>query len=346
MIYDLFMSGVASLTDYVALHVLTCLVPAFLMAGGMVTFINREAVIIHLGNQANLFKSFSLSTIGGAVLAACSCTAIPVASGLFYSGAGIGVVFILLWAIPAVNILALVYTGSILGIAMVTTRVIAVILMAFIIGAVMHAVFRGRDGNDTKHSSQDKKSLIGLHELIVLVLLLLSLLFPNFLFQNGTYGQKTFVWVIIMIMTGLYAQFKIPGEKLNQALRESWWFVRMIFPYLLLGVFLVGIIGDVLPENWVVNWVGDNSLTSVFLASLAGALTYFATLTEAPFVDTFMSMGMAKGPALTILLTGPALSLPNWMAIAKVFGWKQSIVYVVVVVLLGTFSGWIYGNFG
>lgn len=344
MIYDLLMAGMASLVDYVALHVLTCLIPAFLMAGGMVTFINREAVIVHLGSQANLFKSFSLSAIGGSILAACSCTAIPVASGLFFSGAGIGVAFILLWAIPAVNVLALVYTGSILGLTMVAARVIAVLVMAFVIGSVMHFIFHSRDENTSPHSSQKNTSLIGLHEFVVLALLLLSLLLPNFLVQDGSYGQKTAVWAVVMVILGIYAWFKIPNDKLKQALRESWWFVRMIFPLLLLGVFLVGIIGDILPENWVTKWVGDNSLVSVFLASFAGSLTYFATLTEAPFVDTFMTMGMAKGPALTLLLTGPALSLPNWMAIAKVFGWKQSIVYVLVVILLGSTAGWIYGN--
>jgi len=346
MIYNLLIAGVVSLVDYVALHVLTCLVPAFLMAGGMVTFINREAVIIHLGGQANLFKSFSLSAVGGAILAACSCTAIPVASGLFFSGAGIGVAFILLWAIPAVNVLALVYTGSILGTEMVIARVVAVLLMAYIIGSTMHYVFHRLDKNNSPSSSQDKTPLIGLHEFIVLTLLLLSLLLPNFLVQHGSYAQKTAIWFVVTAISGFYAWFKIPAEKLKQALRESWWFVRMIFPLLLLGVFLVGIIGDVLPEDWVITWVGDNSMTSVLLASAAGALTYFATLTEAPFVDTFMSMGMAKGPALTILLTGPALSLPNWMAIARVFGWKQSLIYVLVVILLGSTAGWIYGHLG
>ena len=345
MMYEFILAGFASLVDYIALHVLTCLIPAFLIAGGMVAFINREAVILHLGHQANLFKAFTFSAIGGSILAACSCTAIPVASGLFYSGAGIGVAFILLWSIPAVNVLAVFYTGSILGISMVIARIVSVVFMAYIIGFLMHIIFhRKRKDLTPSQPSTEKHSIIGFHEIIVLLLLLFSLIAPNLLLQNGTYGEKSILWGVITLITWFYAARNIAIDKLKQALKETWWFVRIIFPLLLLGVFLVGIIGDILPENWVSDWVGNNNLSSVFLASVTGALTYFATLTEAPFIDTFMSLGMAKGPALTLLLTGPALSLPNWLAIAKVFGWKQSVIYVIIVILLGTITGWIYGN--
>jgi len=78
---------------------------------------------------------------------------------------------------------------------------------------------------------------------------------------------------------------------------------------------------------------------------MIGAVSYFATMTEAPFVDTLMKLGMGKGPALALLLTGPGLSLPNWIAIARVFGLKKSVVYVITIVILGTFVGWFFGNF-
>ncbi|MEW6162554.1 MAG: permease [Nitrospirota bacterium] len=115
MIKDLFIAGLLALKDYIATHVLTCLVPAFLLAGAMVTFINREAILIYLGEKASKIKSFPLAGISSFLLAACSCTVIPVSSGLYCSGAGIGVAFIVLWVAPAANILALIYTGSIIG---------------------------------------------------------------------------------------------------------------------------------------------------------------------------------------------------------------------------------------
>jgi uncharacterized membrane protein YraQ (UPF0718 family) len=126
---------------------------------------------------------------------------------------------------------------------------------------------------------------------------------------------------------------------------ETWWFVRLIFPLLLVGVFVVGVIGKLLPEEWVRTALGGSSVSASFLATILGSVSYFATMTEAPFVDTLMKLGMGPGPALALLLTGPGLSLPNWLAIARVFGVKKAIVYVVTIIILGTLVGWFAGNF-
>ncbi|CUS85388.1 Predicted permease, partial [Candidatus Kryptonium thompsonii] len=105
------------------------------------------------------------------------------------------------------------------------------------------------------------------------------------------------------------------------------------------------VIGSLIPKIWVERWLGGNSLSSSFFATMLGAVSYFATLTEAPFVDTLMKMGMGKGPALALLLTGPGISLPNWIVVARVFGIKKALVYVPLIILLGTFTGWFFGNF-
>ncbi len=107
---NLVWAGVDALKDYIALHVLTCLVPAFLLAGAMVTFISRKTILHYLGTQARKTTAFPLAAGSSFFVAACSCTVIPVASGLYYGGAGIGPAFILLWVAPAANILALIYT--------------------------------------------------------------------------------------------------------------------------------------------------------------------------------------------------------------------------------------------
>ncbi|MGQ9618074.1 MAG: permease [Candidatus Aminicenantia bacterium] len=143
----------------------------------------------------------------------------------------------------------------------------------------------------------------------------------------------------------IYALKLIPKEKIYDWLRETWFFVKIIFPLLLLGVFVVGIIGKLLPENFVRSWLGGNGIPSSFFATMIGAISYFATMTEAPFVDTLLKLGMGKGPALALLLTGPGLSLPNWLAIARVFGAKKALVYVPTIVILGTLVGWFFGNF-
>ena len=143
----------------------------------------------------------------------------------------------------------------------------------------------------------------------------------------------------------IYVWKVISPDRTKDWMRETWWFVKTIFPLLLGGVFLVGVIGRLLPEEWIRNWLGGNGLLASFLATMIGSISYFATMTEAPFVDTLMKLGMGKGPALALLLTGPGLSLPNWLAIARVFGVKKAFVYVPSIVVLGTLMGWVFGNF-
>lgn len=344
MIERVVIAGLLALKDYIATHVLTCLIPAFLLAGGMVTFIDREGILDHLGGSANKLKSFSLASVGGVVLAACSCTAIPVAGGLYFSGAGIGVAFILLWTIPAINILALIYTGTLLGTEMMLSRVVAVLLLAFAVGWVMTVCFRKEpEKTAAPKPDREKSTLIsGLH-LTLLLLILASLLLPNYLVREGTYLQKVLVWGAATTVTFAFALFILPMQKISDWLRESWWFVRVIFPLLFAGVFLVGVVGEAIPEDWIKGLVGGNHLGDTAIATMIGAITYFATLTEAPFVDTMMGLGMAKGPALALLLAGPGLSLPNWLVTAKVFGIRPALVYVPTIVILSALAGWLFG---
>jgi len=346
MIGDLLLAGVNALKDYIATHVLTCLVPAFLLAGGIVAFISREAILDYLGEQASKWKSFPLAAGASFFVAACSCTVIPVASGLYFGGAGIGAAFIVLWVAPATNILALVYTGSILGGGMVLARIAAALSMALVVGAVMSLAFRGQSHAPSPvAASAARCPIIARERLLLLGLVLVSLLAPNYVVRTGAYGYKVLVWAALTAVMVWYALRTVPRHEIATWLRESWWFVRIIFPLLLAGVFLVGVIGKLLPEGWIRTWLGGGSLRASFLATLIGAISYFATMTEAPFVDTLMKLGMGSGPGLALLLTGPGLSLPNWLAIARVFGVRKAAVYVGTIMVLGTAVGWFFGNF-
>lgn len=347
MLADIISAGLLALNDYIATHVLTCLVPAFFLAGAMVTFIRREAVLSLLGEKVNKLRSFSLASGSSFLIAACSCTVIPVASGLYYAGAGIGAAFIVLWVAPAANVLALTYTGMILGTEMVIARIIAALLMAFAVGWVMTFAFRveAKERAASAPSLQDAGSIIEKRSIGLLVLLVLTLLAPNYLVTSGPYWQKIIVWCVMTLISGVYAWRSYSQEEIQRWLVETWWFVRLIMPLLLIGVFIVGIIGFLLPEVWIREWLGGNGIVATFLATLLGGFSYFATMTEAPFVHTLMQKGMGQGPALALLLTGPGLSLPNWLAIARVFGIKKALVYVPTLIVLGTLMGWLYGNF-
>lgn len=348
MIAELIFAGLASLREYVGAHVLTCLVPAFLLAGAIVRFVNREVIIDVLGERANKVRSFSLASFSSFFVAACSCTVIPVASGLYSGGAGIGVAFIVLWVAPASNVLSLMYTGNILGGQMVAVRVVAAALMGFIVGTVMSMAFRPRTETPATTAAtpdQPHARIVAREHLVLLVLILASLLLPNYLVQTGTYGQKVLVWGLSTLVLGIYAWRSLPVFEIKDWFREAGWFVKIILPLLLGGVFLVGVIGKLIPETWIQSHLGDNSMKACFYSTLIGSVSYFSTMTEAPFVHTLMGMGMGKGPALSLLLTGPGLSLPNWIAIARVFGLAKALVYVTTMIVLGTLAGWFFGNF-
>lgn len=135
---------------------------------------------------------------------------------------------------------------------------------------------------------------------------------------------------------------------------SSWDFTKQIMPLLAIGVLIAGFLlgsthGDtamagIIPNEWVANLVGGNSIFSNFFASIVGAFMYFATLTEVPILQGLISAGMGKGPALALLLAGPSLSLPNMLVIRDVIGTQKTMVYVILVIVMATISGLIYGS--
>ena len=343
VVIEVLFGGLNALRDYIALHVLTCLIPAFLLAGGIVTFVRREVIIGYLGAAARKLSSFGIAAGGSFFVAACSCTVIPVSSGLYHGGAGVGAAFILLWVAPAANILALVYTGQILGAEMVIARLISALLMSFAVGFVMAYAFYREERNRASTIQMSGGPLMSRKSIVLLLLLVAWLLAPNYIVTHGPYWQKVVLWAIGLGIIAVYAWKVIDRDKIKAWLKETLWFMRIIFPLLLVGVFIVGIIGALLPQEWIETWLGGAGLRQSFLATMIGAVTYFATMTEAPFVDTLMNLGMGKGPALALLLTGPGISLPNWLAIARVFGVKKALVYIPTIIVLGTLVGWVAG---
>jgi uncharacterized protein len=141
-----------------------------------------------------------------------------------------------------------------------------------------------------------------------------------------------------------------PGEG-QEWFEQSWGFAKLILPLLLVGILVAGFMlgrpghQGVIPSEWVAAAVGGNSLTANAFASVVGALMYFATLTEIPIIQALLGAGMGKGPALALLLAGPALSLPNMLVIRGILGTEKTLVYVALVVVMATISGLIFGTF-
>lgn len=166
----------------------------------------------------------------------------------------------------------------------------------------------------------------------------LALVFP---------GQPMFAFAAGVV--GLSAFTSADKGETGEWFASSWGFAKQIMPLLLIGVLFAGaLLGRVgyeglIPSGWVASAVGGNSLLANFTASFAGAFMYFATLTEVPILQGLIGNGMGKGPALALLLAGPALSLPNMLVIRSVLGTQKTVVFVSLVIVMATVSGLIFG---
>lgn len=162
------------------------------------------------------------------------------------------------------------------------------------------------------------------------------------------------VVVAIAAISSIALMDKSEDGENKEWILSSWGFAKQIMPLLAIGVVIAGFllgsthddtaIAGVIPNSWIAWAVGGNSLLSNFLASIVGAFMYFATLTEVPIIQGLLSSGMGKGPALALLLAGPSLSLPNMLVIRGIMGTQKTIVYSVIVIVLSTFAGLVFGN--
>jgi uncharacterized membrane protein YraQ (UPF0718 family) len=133
-------------------------------------------------------------------------------------------------------------------------------------------------------------------------------------------------------------------DEIRTWLHNTWDFAKLLVPLLYGGVFIVGFVSVLLPEKQVAQWVGDNSLRANFIASVIGAFWYFATLTEIPITQALMKLGMHNGPALALLLAGPALSLPSMIVIQRIMGTKKAVVFISLVIIMATITGMFFGT--
>jgi uncharacterized membrane protein YraQ (UPF0718 family) len=145
--------------------------------------------------------------------------------------------------------------------------------------------------------------------------------------------------IAVLLMTWRWFE----RDEIGEWMANTWQFTKLLVPLLYGGVFIVGFVSVLLPEKQVAQWVGDNSLRANLAASVIGAFWYFATLTEIPITQALMGLGMHKGPVLALLLAGPALSLPSIIVLFKIMGYKKTIVFTALVIVMSTIVGMIFG---
>jgi len=325
--------------SYLSAHVITCLVPALFIAGAIAAFVSQAAILKYFGPQAKKVLSYSVASVSGAVLAVCSCTVLPLFAGIYKRGAGIGPAIAFLYSGPAINVLAIVYSAKLLGYDIGIARAIGAIVFSVVIGLIMALIYRK---DKSKADAQAFAMLAAdpagksIWQQIVFIGALVAILV--FAASKNWIATGIFLVVLAVILWRWFTR----GE-IVQWLKETLHFTRLIIPWLLVGVFVAGILTVVIPQSVVTNYVGGNSIFANFIASFLGALMYFATLTEVPVVKAFMELGMGKGPALALLLAGPALSLPSMIVLGRIMGIKKMLTYVALVVVMATFTGYIFG---
>lgn len=440
-IENLFFSGLGNLAAYLAAHVLLCLLPAFYIAGAMTALIPKESVTRFLGRNTPKLISYPAAAAAGFLLAVCSCTVIPLFAGIYKKGAGLGPAITFLFIAPAINVLALVYTGTVIGMDLAVARLLLSISFGISIGLIMALVFLKEDAEHDQASGQmfagqgamRRTSLIFL---LVLVALLVTGTFQidllkqtyaqvslpiagadslqDFLYQlvpfDASRGEEgvTVQGLVLILMLALigFTSWKgiehiheaftpwtwisaglvgltlliaavglIPGsgtltlaftgkffgvllsvlalgwllkygltqDETRDFLWESWKFVKQIFPLLVAGVFVVGMIRELIRPEWVQTIAGQNTPLGNLVGVVFGVFMYFPTLVEVPIAQMFLDLGMHRGPLLAYLLSDPELSLQSILITAAIIGRKKAWVYVGLVALFSTLAGLIYG---
>jgi uncharacterized membrane protein YraQ (UPF0718 family) len=341
--------------------VLLCLIPAFFIAGGISVFLQQNSVMKYFGPDANKWLSYGVASISGSILAVCSCTILPLFSGIYKRGAGLGPAAAFLYSGPAVNVLAIILTARILGWKLGLARAICAVIFSLVIGFSMHLIFYKEE---LKNKAQGKMQLVEDVETrplwktsIYFASMVGILVFANW---GRPQGNDTGIWFLVFKykwwISGIFLVFLVymlvrwfHREELSDWVISTWGFSRQILPLLFLGVLVAGILlgrpGEtgLIPSTAIERLVGGNSILANFFASIVGAFMYFATLTEVPILEGLIGAGMGPGPALALLLAGPALSLPNMLVIRRIMGTKKTIVFVTLVVIMATISGIIYG---
>jgi uncharacterized membrane protein YraQ (UPF0718 family) len=352
------------LQEYAREHVLFCLVPAFFIAGAIAVFVNQAAVMKYFGAQAKKILAYSVASVSGTILAVCSCTVLPLFAGIYKRGAGIGPATAFLYSGPAINVLAIILTARVLGPELGIARAIGAILFSVVIGLLMAFIYR-KEEKERNEKAVDftigaeenirplwKNSLYFLTLILILIFAAWGKPAEPVGLWNAIFQIKWYLTIVLLILLvyQLWQWFK--KDELSQWVNQTWFFAWQILPLLLGGVLVAGFLmgrpntnAGIIPVEWIQTAVGGNSLWANLLASVSGALMYFATLTEVPILQGLLGAGMGKGPALALLLAGPALSLPNMLVIRGVIGTKKTLVYVMLVVIMATITGMFYGRF-
>jgi len=366
-VIDLLSAGLTGLVNYLSAHVLLCLIPAFFIAGALSTLFKKEAVTKYLGPDTPKYISYPVASAAGLLIAVCSCTILPLFAGIWKKGAGLGPAITFLFTGPAINILAITYTGSLVGWDIAAARGVLAIAFGIVIGMLMGLIFGRFSKTPSRHVTASPKSPVsavaadpadppgdGLSRLtlkerlvrnrsLVLFLLLIGILL------SGTFPAPIEYRIPVLsafVLLAILWSLKMNSREENRIwMGETYFFIKMIIPLLLVGVFVAGMATELIPSDVIAEHLGHDTLSANGIAVAFGIFMYFPTLVEVPVARMFLDLGMAKGPLLAYLLADPELSFQSILVTRKIMGSKKVAVYVGLVAVFCVAAGMIFGMF-
>jgi len=346
LVIELLKGGWVTIQDYLLVH-LPFVIPAFFVAGALYALFPKEKILRYLGPRSRRHIAYPMAVMGGLCLAVCSCTILPLFAGIRRSGAGLGPAVVFLYTAPATNILAIIYTSSLIGWDVALARITLSITFAIVIGITMSTIFPDKasevasDGASTGAfatigNAKTSRWLWGFFAILLAILLWGAS--PVLKLPVKLPGLAVLIVALIFV-----ARKALNKDSFLSWMRETWVFVRTILPLLLVGVFVAGMLRVVIPAEFVKNYFGGTTLTATLAAVLFGVVAYFPTLVEVPMARLFLDVGVGMGPLVAYLLADPVISLPSILVIRPMIGNKRLFYYIGLIVICCTAAGLIYG---
>ncbi|MCW3988791.1 MAG: permease [Candidatus Bathyarchaeota archaeon] len=348
LINEMMASGLDTLVDYLTAHVLLCLIPAFFLSGAFNALIPTQTILRYMGEGKGAAKkgvAYIFASTSGLIIEVCSCTILPLFAGIWKKGAGFGPAIAFLFAGPGITLLSTPLTASILGPGFAVIKLGISIVMAIAIGLAMELTFRevadpeARKGFATVEAEESAGRKT--HETALffgaLTLIMIAGTAPIDL------TLKLALVGFFSLITAFFAFRYYAREEIDAWMRETYEFMKMIFPVLLLGVFASGVLKPLIPQQLVANLTGRNTLLANGIAALFGTVAYFPTLVEVPVAKMFLDMGMHRGPLMSYLLVDPGVSLQTLLVVNTIIGPRRTLMYAVYMLGFGIIAGYMYG---
>ena len=343
MIQTLLTSGIDTLIDYLTAHVLLCLIPAFFLSGAFNALIPSQTIINTMGGAAKKTLAYIFASTSGLIIEVCSCTILPLFAGIWKKGAGFGPAITFLFAGPGITLLSTPLTAQILGTRFAVIKLVLSIIMAILIGVAMELTFPDvtdptkRDGFVQTTTTGARTTKQTLTFFAALTLIMVAGTTPIAL----TY--KLALVAFFTLITAILARRYYEPDEIHQWMRETYSFMKQIFPTLLLGVFLSGVIKPLIPQTLIADLAGQNTILANLAAALFGTIAYFPTLVEVPVAKMFLDLGMHEGPLMSYLLVDPGVSLQTLLVVNNIIKPKKTIMYAVYMLGIGVAMGYLYG---